>query len=213
MFVGEFNMMILFFIIVLLVIFGFIKLRFKLKYCEKEGFNVVLRVVFLRFFLYSSNVYKKKKGLRKKEKKKKTKIKKKTKKKKRLKSLSEIVEIVEIFLRPAPTLLKFLNRGFKITNIKFKVKIASDDAKNTALMYANFIKVFYMVLGFISSYCKVIKKDIDIRLNFLEDKPAANFDIDFKVSIGRIFIGILIYLFLVFVGFINKGLIKKKRSV
>ena len=196
MFVGEFNMMILFFIIVLLVIFGFIKLRFKLKYCEKEGFNVVLRVVFLRFFLYSSNVYKKK-----------------TKKKKRLKSLSEIVEIVEIFLRPAPTFLKFLNRGFKITNIKFKVKIASDDAKNTALMYANFIKVFYMVLGFISSYCKVIKKDIDIRLNFLEDKPAANFDIDFKVSIGRIFIGILIYLFLVFVGFINKGLIKKKRSV
>ena len=48
-----------------------------------------------------------------------------------------------------------------------------------------------------------------LALNFLEEKPDANFNIDFKISIGRIFIGILIYLFFVVVGFINKGLFKK----
>ena len=208
-------MKILFFILVILIIIGFINLKFRLKYCKKEGFNVILRVVFFRFFLYSSIRGKEKKGLQKKEGLKKEKEKKekkkedKKKKKKQKKSLEEILAIVKILLKPIPRFLKFLNRGFKITNVRFKVKIASDDAKNTALMYANFSKFFYITLGIISSYCRVIKKDIDIKMNFLEEKPDANFNIDFKISIGRIFIGISIYLFFVVVGFINKCLFKR----
>ncbi len=208
-------MKILFFVLVILIIIGLINLKFRLNYCKKEGFNVILRVVFFRFFLYSSSRKKKKENLKKEEDLKKKEVKKakkkedKKKKKKQKKSLEEILEIVKILLKPIPRFLKFLNRGFKITDVRFKVKIASDDAKNTALMYANFSKFFYIVLGFVSSYCKVIKKDIDIKLNFLEEKPDANFNIDFKISIGRIFIGISIYLFFVVVGFINKGLFKK----
>ena len=60
-------MKILFFILVILIIIGLINLKFRLKYCKKEGFNVILRVVFFRFFLYSSIRGREKKGLQKKE--------------------------------------------------------------------------------------------------------------------------------------------------
>ncbi len=207
-------MKILFFVLVVLMIIGLINLRFRIKYCKKEGFNVILRVVFFRFFLYSSSRKKKKDSLQKKdlkkEKSKKLKKKKeKKKKKKQKKSLEEILEIVKILLKPIPKFLKFLNRGFRITNVVFRVEIASSDAKNTALIYANFSKFFYISLGIICSYCKVIKKEINIKLNFLEEKPDASFNIDFRISIGRIFIGILLYLFFVVIGFINKSLFKK----
>ena len=209
-------MKILFIVLLLMLLIGFVKLNFNVRYCEKKGFEAVLKVVFFKFFLYTKNKKKnlKKKELKtkkdnKKEKQKKQKIKRKQKKKK---DIFEILELIKILLRPVPRFLRFLNRGFRINIIRFKAIIAKQEAKDTALLYSEICKIFYNVLGVVGNYCCIVRKDIDISLDFINNKTKVSFDLKFSITVGRIIVGVLIYLFFVLCGFVTIRFFNNKRS-
>ena len=111
-------------------------------------------------------------------------------------------------IEPIPNLLKFLNRGFKINLFNLNWRVAKQDAKDTALDYVKTVSFVYNIFKILSFFCRVEKKNILIVPDYLNEKSNFNFILDSKISVGRILVGVTIYLLKVSFKLIYKGYLK-----
>ncbi len=186
-------------ILLILILIGFINLKVSFIFNEKIGFRFFLKIFFLKF-----NIYPKKKEAKDYEKKV---TKKKVKKEK--KNIFENIKMVKILVKSLPSLLQTLNKGFKITNIRFYVDVAREQAFETAILYVKFFNIIYFVFCFIKRFCKVKKSCFNIKPNFLIETSKYDILINMKVSIGRIFIATFKYIIVVFFGLVKANSNKK----
>ena len=186
-------------ILLILILIGFINLKVSFIFNEKIGFKFFLKIFFLKF-----NIYPKKKEAKDYEKKV---TKKKVKKEK--KNIFENIKMVKILIKSLPSLLQTLNKGFKITNIRFYVDVAREQAFETAILYVKFYDIVYFVFCFIKRFCKVKKSCFNIKPNFLIETSKYDILINMKVSIGRIFIATFKYIIVVFFGLVKANSNKK----
>ena len=191
-------------ILLILILIGFINLKVSFIFNEKIGFRFFLKIFFLKF-----NIYPKKKEAKDYEKKvtKKKITKKKVKKEK--KNIFENIKVVKILIKSLPSLLQTLNKGFKITNIRFYVDVAREQAFETAIFYVKFFNIICFVFAFIKRFCKVKKSCFNIKPNFLIETSKYDILINMKVSIGRIFIATFKYIIVVFFGLVKANSNKK----
>lgn len=208
-------MKILLFVLMFFFILSLIRLRFFIIFDEPQGFRIFLKAVCFEIYIFPG---KKKENLKKnkKIKKKNKKIKKKNEdkeKKKNKKELSQIVEFAKIFIKPVPKFLRFLNRGFKISELKFNASIVKKDAYETALFCCKINTLLYYILGVVSTYCKVLEHKINILADFVGEKSEYYFKMCFEIRILRIILAIFIYLFFVIINLICYFILKNKRSV
>ena len=212
-------MKVLFIVFIFIFILLFIQLRFVISFSQEKGLKVLLNIVFFRILIFpfkkGGKVGEKTKKFKKKEKllDEKRKERKEKNKKKRKKDIFQILEFIKILIRPIPKFLRFLNRGFKISELNFQANVANEDARETVTLYYNFCRVFYYMLGLISSYCCIVKKDVNIVLDFINEKTEFCFKICFRIRIGRIIFGIFVYLFYITIDLISYFIFKSKRSV
>lgn len=186
-------------ILLILILIGFINLKVSFIFNEKIGFRFFLKIFFLKF-----NIYPKKKEAKDYEKK----ITKKSVKKEK-KNIFENIKMVKILIKSLPSLLQTLNKGFKITNIRFYVDVAREQAFETAILYVKFSNIVYFVFAFIKRFCKVKKSCFKIKPNFLIETSRYDILINMKVSIGRIFIATFKYIVIVFFGLVKANSNKK----
>lgn len=196
--------------LMIILIIGLIKIRFKVLYNKEMGLDIVVRVLFLKIKLFSTKKSKKKelkdadnkiKKMEKKEKKK--------KKKKEKKNVFQTINFIKILILPLPKLLKFLIRGFKITKLKLNISISKEYAEKTALEYAKISSLVYNLFCLIKRYVKIKNDEIIIKPNFLDDFSQYDCLLKLNVRISRIFIGVCIYFFNVLLEIFSKNLFKK----
>lgn len=179
---------------------GLIKIRFKILYCDAIGFSVKIRILFLKFTIFSSK--------KKKEIKSKNEIAKKDKHKKK-KSVFKTINFVKVLVIPLPKLLKFLINGLKITKLKLNISISKEYAEKTALEYAKISCLVYNLFCLIKRYIKTKNEEILIKPNFLEESSKYNCLLNFNIRFSRIFIGICIYFFNVLLVMFSENSFKK----
>ena len=128
--------------------------------------------------------------------------------KKHKKNFLKNKNIVFSLIEPIPNLLKFLSRGFIINLFSLNWRVAKQDAKDTALDYVKKISFVYNLVRIISFFCRLGEKDILVVPDYVNEKSNFSFNMDCKISIGRIFSGVFIYIFRVSVKLIFKGYLK-----
>lgn len=184
------------FVIILLaiiLIIGLIKIRFKILYDKNKGLNIIVKILFLKFIIFSSKSKKSNKKEREDEEKVVKKAKKKPKKEK--KNILQTINMIKILIIPLPKLLKYLIKKFKITKLKLNFNISNEDAKKTALNYAKISCLTYNLVRFINCFCKVKVKNEEIVItpNFLKETSDYFCLLNFNIKIAKIFIGLSIY--------------------
>ena len=192
------------FLVVVLII-GLIKIRFKILYNKNEDLNFVIKIIFLKFNIFSSNENKqnaKDKNIEESKK----------KKKKEKKNILQTISMIKILIIPLPKLLKFLIEGLKITKLKLKIFISEEYAEKTALEYVKISCLVYNLVCLVNCYCKVKVKneEIVIKPNFLKESSEYFCLLNFNIKIARIFIGLCIYFFNVLLELFFQKLFKKK---
>ena len=197
-----FNMKFVIIFLVVVLIIGLIKIRFKILYNKNEGLSFVIKIIFLKFNIFSSNENKqnaKDKNIEKA-------------KKKEKKNILQTISMIKILIIPLPKLLKFLIEGLKITKLKLKIFISEEYAEKTALEYAKISCLAYNLVCLVNCYCKVKVKneEIVIKPNFLKESSEYFCLLNFNIKIARIFIGLCIYFFNVLLELFSQKLFKKK---
>ena len=165
-----------------------------------ESVNVVLRILFFKIPIFSTEKKKKKKKKKKKTKKKEKKKKekkpkdengdKKKKKKKKKKKISDIVGLVRLLLNVVAALFRRLGRNFKIRVYAYEICVASEDAAKTAVMYGavqSLSETLFLRLENAINFKIVKNAPMGVYVDFLEEKFKANVKIDFSISLGGIF--------------------------
>lgn len=189
------------FVVVLLVLIGFIKI--KLLVCLKSGFShsFFLKILFFKFLIFPKKVKKKNKKQFVKseivEGEKGQDLNKKTKKKFNLQSFSEKAELFFLILEPTFNMLKFLNKGFKIKKFNLNLQIVGDDACSAAVSYGRFCWLFGSLFKFFSSVCRIEVERFRVVPVFVTETLSYNFSCCMQIGVGRLFIGFLKYFFIV----------------
>ncbi len=199
-------MYVLFFVLFFIVLIGLIKLRFYVRLDEKKNLVVFFRILFLKKYVYYKKSGENKKiGSRKKIKKKKHETD-DSKKKKDRKSIFKNKNFVVSLVEPIPGLLKFLNKGFVITFFSLNLKVAKEEAKETALDYVKKVSFICNVVRIVCCFCNVKKKKISVLPDYVHEQSTICFILNTKISVGRIFLGVIIYMFRVLIKLMFKAI-------
>lgn len=183
-------------ILLIIVVIGLIRLKFEFYYTVGSGVNLKLKILFLNFKLYPKLLAKKKvrsynvKAKQPNERKDEDGGKKK-------RNILKNIRMAKIFIEPIPNLLKFLNKGFNIHHFSVNINISGADAKDVAMNYARVCGVFSALFTYIFSVCKFNKKSIKIKPDFIGERSFVNIFLQASVGIGRLVVGVTIYLFTV----------------
>lgn len=178
-----------------------------------ENVSVVLRILFFKIPIFSTEKKepkkKKKKKVKKekkekpgkKEKKKKEKKEKKPKKqdtgeekkpkkkKKRKITASDIAGLVRVLLNVVAALFRRLGRNFKIRVYAYQICVASEDAAKTAVLYGavqSLSETLFLRLERAINFKIVKNAPVGVYVDFLEEKFKANVKIDFSISIAGV---------------------------
>lgn len=183
-----------FFVVFCFICFLLSLVKIKLLFVSEGNFfcRFFLKILFLKFRIFSNfdedrsvakssggGVSAKKKGKARKKNK---------------QSLFQKINFLGLLFEPTVDLFKFLNRGFKITNIKLNFELASEDAHKTAVFYGNFCSFFYGFFGLLSSVCKLEVDKIRIVPNFRAEESAYISNFCMQICFGRLFFGLFKYI-------------------
>ena len=135
---------------------------------------------------------------------------------KKKQSIFEKVNVILLLVNPTINLLEYLNRGFKIKRIKINLKIAGNDACQTAIFYGKFCCFFYSLLKLVRSVLNLEIETLKIEPNFYLDETCYNLSFYMQLGVGRLVIGVVKYIFIIIFKILiekikNKNLNKKER--
>ena len=157
----------------------------------RENVTVMIRILFLKIPIFPKpKSTKKKKKKKKKPKEKKKKEKNKDESKKKPKKKVDIVFWVRLLLDVVTTLFKKLGQHFKIRIHAYEICVASEDAAKTAVMYGTvqaLSETLFLRLEKAINFKIVKNAPFGVYVDFLAEKPKANVEIDFSISIGGVF--------------------------
>ena len=112
------------------------------------------------------------------------------KKKKKKKSLAEILEWVYIGLDALKGLGKSFGKHFEIEAVKMKIRVGSEDAAQTAILYGIIVQMAaYLVEGIsaITNFRCKRREEMQITADFLSDKMVMDLHFIFKLRIWHVF--------------------------
>lgn len=172
-------------IFIMLVLFIWIKI--KIIYVNNK-LCVYLKILFLKFRLISDE---KKLQIDKKEKKtdKKKNVKKKTEKQEKKLSNGDIFILIKSFKNILNIILNYFKKYFIIEIKKIYIKVASDDAAKTALMYGAISQSVEYIYAFLDNNIKKIKfkkrDSMMITADFVTGNPDFFLDVTCKLRIWQ----------------------------
>ena len=112
----------------------------------------------------------------------------KPKPKKKL-TFKQIKYLLRLVLRVLKVFLLKFKKALRITSVKVKIKVASDDAAKTAYMYAAVSAGFANLEAFLyefMNYKKVKKKNVAIYADFLSETIEADIHIVLRLRVGQV---------------------------
>ena len=170
-------------LVILLVILLLLLMPVKLKASYNEDFRCILKIGFVKIYLYPPKPKKKKKESEKAEEKPKHEEKKKESLIKE-KGISWLFDLIKKISDLAVGALKDFFRHIIVKKLMLSISIAGDDAADTAVKYGYCCSAVYPAFGIIVGAVKCKSYGVDISPNFEEKaKSAVNMELEAKIKI------------------------------
>ena len=102
---------------------------------------------------------------------------------------SDIMYIVKLVLRVLKIFFKRFNRYLYIKAVKIKIKVASDDAAKTAIMYGVCAQSVAYILEILDNKTNIDynkNAEVNVAVDYLAEKPSADIDIAFSLRVWHL---------------------------
>ena len=121
-------------------------------------------------------------------------------KKRNKRNLSELIELLRLFLDPAPAFLQFVTRGVQIQKVRLIWRISSDDAAQTAILYGRACAAVVGLLPLLKRLFRLQIKQICVYPDFCNEEPAYLVSFRVQMRLYRPLLGAMRYLLAILKG-------------